>query len=55
VAWVRPDAVSMPRLLALPGYVVAGNVAALHAWMRVLTGRHAPMWEPTRREARASQ
>jgi cellulose synthase/poly-beta-1,6-N-acetylglucosamine synthase-like glycosyltransferase len=47
--------VSMPRLLALPGYVVAGNAAALHAWLRVLTGRHAPMWEPTRREAPASE
>ena len=55
LAWLRPDAVSMPRVLALPGYVVAGNVAALHAWVRVLTGRHAPVWEPTRREAPASQ
>jgi hypothetical protein len=56
VAWLRPTpgAVSMPRLLALPGYVVAGNVAALHAWVRVLTGRHAPVWEPTRREVPAS-
>jgi hypothetical protein len=55
MAWLRPDAVSMPRLLALPGYVVAGNVAALHAWVRVLTGRHASVWEPTRREAPAPQ
>ena len=55
MAWLRPGAVSMPRLLALPGYVVAGNVAALHAWVRVLTGRHAPVWEPTRREAPAPQ
>lgn len=55
LAWLRPGAVSMPRLLALPGYVVAGNVAALHAWIRVFTGRHAPVWEPTRREAPASQ
>ena len=56
VAWLRPTpgAVSMPRLLALPGYVVAGNVAAVHAWVRVLTGRHAPVWEPTRREVPAS-
>jgi len=55
IAWVRPGGASMPRLLALPGYVLAGNMAALQAWMRVFTGRHAPVWEPTRRDARVSE
>ena len=41
----------MPRLIALPAFVVAGNLAVLHAWLRVLRGRLAPVWEPTRRGA----
>jgi len=49
IAWVWPEGRLTPRLLALPGYVVAGNVAVLHAWLRVVAGRPAPVWEPTRR------
>jgi cellulose synthase/poly-beta-1,6-N-acetylglucosamine synthase-like glycosyltransferase len=51
IGWLWPEGVPLPRLLALPVYVVAGNVAVLHAWLRVLTGRLAPVWEPTRRSA----
>jgi len=51
VAWVRPAGQPMPRLLALPAYVAAGNLAVLHAWLRFLAGRSAPVWEPTRRGA----
>jgi len=51
IAWMRPDGEPLPRLLALPAYVVAGNVAVLHAWLRLLAGRPAPVWEPTRRGA----
>jgi hypothetical protein len=43
-----------PRVLALPAYLVAGNVAVLHAWIRLVTGRAAPVWEPTRRDALSS-
>jgi hypothetical protein len=39
----------LPRIIALPAFMVAGNVAVLHAWLRVLRGRLAPVWEPTRR------
>ena len=39
----------LPRIIALPAFVVASNVAVLHAWWRVLAGRLAPVWEPTRR------
>jgi hypothetical protein len=49
--WWWRDRERMPRLLALPAYFAAGNIAVLHAWMRVLAGRAAPVWEPTRRGA----
>jgi cellulose synthase/poly-beta-1,6-N-acetylglucosamine synthase-like glycosyltransferase len=49
IAWFRPEGAPMPRLLALPAFVAVGNVAVLHAWLRVLAGRSAPVWEPTRR------
>jgi cellulose synthase/poly-beta-1,6-N-acetylglucosamine synthase-like glycosyltransferase len=49
IAWMRPAGEPMPRLLALPAYVAAGNLAVLHAWLRFWTGRAAPVWEPTRR------
>ena len=51
LGWLWPDETSVPRLLGLPAYVVAGNVAVLHAWLRLLTGRATPVWEPTRRDA----
>src|SRR6266576_2789672 len=48
VGWLWPEGKKMPRVLALPAFVAAGNAAVLHAWLRVLTGRLAPVWEPTR-------
>jgi len=49
IAWLRPAGEPMPRLLALPAYVAAGNLAVLQAWLRFWAGRSAPVWEPTRR------
>jgi len=49
IAWFWPEGQGMPRLLALPAFVAVGNIAVLHAWLRVLAGRSAPVWEPTRR------
>jgi hypothetical protein len=49
IAWLRPAGEPMPRVLALPAYVAAGNLAVLHAWLRFWAGRSAPVWEPTRR------
>lgn len=49
IAWIRPAGEPMPRLLALPAYVAAGNLAVLQAWLRFWAGRSAPVWEPTRR------
>jgi len=37
------------RALALPAYVMAGNLAALHAWWLALSGAQTAVWEPTRR------
>jgi glycosyltransferase involved in cell wall biosynthesis len=54
MGWLWPSDDRMPRLLALPAYIVAGNVAVLHAWLRLFTGRAAPVWEPTRRDALSS-
>ncbi|HEX4600975.1 MAG TPA: glycosyltransferase [Gemmatimonadales bacterium] len=51
IGWLWPEGKRTPRLVALPAYVVAGNVAVLHAWVRVLVGARAPVWEPTRRGA----
>lgn len=38
-----------PRMLALPGYALAGAVAGFAAWMRALRGAQLAVWEPTRR------
>lgn len=49
LAWCWPAARRLPRLLALPGYLVLGNLAACRAGFLALKGRGAPVWEPTRR------
>jgi cellulose synthase/poly-beta-1,6-N-acetylglucosamine synthase-like glycosyltransferase len=40
--------------LTLLSFVVAGNAAVLHAWLRALKGESEPSWEPTRRKAAGS-
>jgi len=45
--WPRPD---LPRVVALPAYVVSGMLAALVAWRKALSGELNPIWEPTRRD-----
>jgi cellulose synthase/poly-beta-1,6-N-acetylglucosamine synthase-like glycosyltransferase len=39
----------VPTLFALPGFIVASNVAGMLAWLKVLRGERAVVWEPTRR------
>jgi cellulose synthase/poly-beta-1,6-N-acetylglucosamine synthase-like glycosyltransferase len=46
---IWPRGRDVPGLLALASYFVFGNVAALHAWMRLLSGGSSTLWEPTRR------
>ncbi len=50
LAWVWPAEKSrMPKAVGLVGYVVAGNLAVLHAWLRASLGVQTAMWEPSRR------
>ena len=49
LAWWWPEQRRLPKLVALPAYLVVGNVAALHASIRALRGERTPVWEPTRR------
>ncbi len=51
LGWLWPERRGIPTVLALPAYLVAGNLAALHAWVRVMRGKRSAIWEPTRREA----
>ncbi len=50
VGWFWP-ARSLPRVFAMPAYVVSGLVAGLHAWTKAMRGELNPIWEPTRRES----
>ena len=51
IGWSWPEDAPLPRMLTVPAYVAAGNLAVLHAWLRLVAGRAAPVWEPTRRGA----
>jgi cellulose synthase/poly-beta-1,6-N-acetylglucosamine synthase-like glycosyltransferase len=55
VGWSWPEGKAAPRLVAVPAYFVSGNLAALAAWIKALSGELNPVWEPTRREQPASR
>ena len=40
-----------PVALAVPGFILAANLAGLLAWTKVLRREPSPFWEPTRRPA----
>ncbi len=48
--WLWPERRPMPRLVSLPAFALAANVAALVASIKALTGQGSAVWEPTRRE-----
>lgn len=50
VGWVMSDRGHVPRIFRVPAYLLAGNVAAAHALLRVLHGDRDALWEPTRRD-----
>ncbi len=50
VGWLLAERPSVPKIVAAPAYLLAGNVAAAHALLRVLAGGEDALWEPTRRE-----
>ncbi len=49
--WTWPVGRVTPRLLAIPAYLVSGNVAALLASIGAMRGQRHATWEPTRRDA----
>lgn len=51
VGWSLADRRPLPRLLSLPAFLLAGNVAAIHAGVRAIRGSEEATWEPTRRQA----
>jgi len=51
VGWVVAGRREPPRLLAVPAFLVAGNLAAARAFVGFLRGRRHATWEPTRRKA----
>jgi cellulose synthase/poly-beta-1,6-N-acetylglucosamine synthase-like glycosyltransferase len=46
-----PSDRTVPRPLALLGFIVASNIAGIVAWLKVLRREHTAFWEPTRRTA----
>jgi cellulose synthase/poly-beta-1,6-N-acetylglucosamine synthase-like glycosyltransferase len=48
--WLISERPRVPRLLSAPAFLVAGNLAAAHALLRVLFGGTDAVWEPTRRD-----
>lgn len=50
VGWMLAGRMDLPRPLKLPAFLLASNIAAMHALLRVLAGKGDPIWEPTRRE-----
>jgi glycosyltransferase involved in cell wall biosynthesis len=51
LGWWWPERRPLPHILAVPAYLVIGNLAALHASIRAMRRERIPLWEPTRREA----
>jgi cellulose synthase/poly-beta-1,6-N-acetylglucosamine synthase-like glycosyltransferase len=50
LGWILSERHDVPRVLSIPAFLVAGNLAAMHAVVRALSGDRDPTWEPTRRE-----
>jgi cellulose synthase/poly-beta-1,6-N-acetylglucosamine synthase-like glycosyltransferase len=51
LAWRLSERGHAALWIDLPAYLLSSNLAVLHATLRVVSGRQAPVWEPTRREA----
>lgn len=46
-----PEGRRAPWPIAVSGFILAANAAALRAWAKALRGERNPIWEPTRRPA----
>jgi len=40
-----------PRVIAMPGFVLAANLAGIRAWIKLMRREQNALWEPTRRPA----
>lgn len=49
VGWMLAEQPKVPRVFAIPAFLIAGNLAAVHAFVRAVTGASDALWEPTRR------
>ena len=50
IGWMLSERPRVPKLFSAPAFLIAGNLAAAHALLRVLAGGEDALWEPTRRE-----
>lgn len=50
IGWLWPDGRPAPRLISVPAFALAANVAALVAAVKAMSGELDPIWEPTRRD-----
>jgi cellulose synthase/poly-beta-1,6-N-acetylglucosamine synthase-like glycosyltransferase len=51
IGWALSDRFAIPRVLSIPAFLVAGNLAAMAAFVHLFKGNSVGTWEPTRREA----
>jgi cellulose synthase/poly-beta-1,6-N-acetylglucosamine synthase-like glycosyltransferase len=50
VGWMKSEDETVSPVFSIPAYLVAGNVAAAHAFLRAIAGSKDALWEPTRRK-----
>ena len=50
LGWRLSERDSVPRLLGIAAYLLAGNVAVVRATLQAFTGDDTAVWEPTRRD-----
>lgn len=51
LGWSWPEGKPIPRLLSIPAFMVAGNLAVMAATIAAMRGELNAVWEPTRRDA----
>jgi hypothetical protein len=55
VGWALGDGRPLPRPVQVAAFALTANLAAMHAFLRAVRGRHEPIWEPTRRSVPATE
>ena len=50
IGWNWQEGRPIPRLFSIPAFVVAGNLAVMHATISAMRGELNAVWEPSRRE-----